>query len=313
MPKSVQIATLLFVTYATVILSSPIEGQQADRNSGGHGPAYWRDVVKNHYTVPSGQGAFPLALELDGYLGSTDPELRDNLAYSIMYSWIVEQRLFSSEQLITLLEKWQANLRVGIGEVATDSVFLRSFSVLGLATLAERDLKDPYLGRARFVVLLQNGLTYLHDERDLRAFDEKKGGMHATAHTAGLLAALAGNQLFTEKDQAQVLAAVAQRLATADEIYSHGEQDRLANVAATIVARGDFDFDVWRTWIAEVNKGDQIVFQETSLKPENVRRFENDTYFLQGIFAEISLRPPTAKSAAAKEAVVGLLRPRSAM
>jgi predicted CxxxxCH...CXXCH cytochrome family protein len=37
----------------------------------------------------------------------------------------------------------------------------------------------------------------------------------------------------------QVLTAVAERLATADEIYSHGEQARLANVAATIVARAE--------------------------------------------------------------------------
>jgi hypothetical protein len=31
---------------------------------------------------------------------------------------------------------------------------------------------------------------YLRDERDLRGFDPKKGWMHATAHTADLLAEL---------------------------------------------------------------------------------------------------------------------------
>lgn len=315
MPKSVQVGILLVISCAGGILSSALRGQPAGSNSGGHGREYWRSIVKNHYAVPSGQEAFPLALELNGYLGSTDPELRDDLAYSILYTWIAEQRQLSSEQLITLLGKWQANLRVGIGEIGTDSVFLRSFSVIGLATLAERDLKDPFLGRERFQGLLQNGLTYLGAERDLRAFDEKKGWMHATAHSADLLAALARNRFFTEKDQAQVLVAIAQRLATAEEIYTHGEQDRLADVATAIVARHDFDITSWRIWVDAIDKGDQIVFQQSPPKPEAVRRFYNDTYFLQAIVAEISLRPPTAKaqSAAAEKAVLAVLRPRSAM
>lgn len=313
MANSARIALLLVVSCLGNALFSSIRGQQAESKNEGHGREYWRSIVKNHYAVPSGQAVFSLALELSGYLGSTDPELRDDLAYSILYSWIAEQRKLSPEQLLTLLEKWQANLRVGVGEVGTDSIFLRAFSVIGLATLAERDLKDPFLGRERFRTLLENGLTYLQDERDLRGFDEKKGWMHATAHTADLLAELARNQYFTRKDQAQVLAAIAQRLATADEIYTDGEQDRLANVAATIVGRQDFDGDAWRTWIADIDKGDQAVFQESPPKLEAVRRFENDTYFMQGIVAEISLRPPTAKSPAARNALLAVLRPRSTM
>lgn len=131
MPKSMQVAILLVVSCVGGVRSLSV-GQQVDSDRVDHGRDYWRSIVKNHYAVPSGQEAFPLALELSGDLGSTDPELRDDLAYSILYSWIAEQRRLSHEQLITLLEKWQANLRVGIGEVGTDSVFLRSFSVIGL-------------------------------------------------------------------------------------------------------------------------------------------------------------------------------------
>lgn len=288
-------------------------GRQADGDGGAHGREYWRSIAKNHYAVPAGQDAFPLALELSAYLGSTDAELRDDLAYSILSTWIAEQRRFSPEQLIILLEKWRTNLGAGIGEVGTDSIFLRSFSVIGLAALAERDLKDPFLGRERFETLLENGLDYLRDERDLRGFDEKKGWMHATAHTADLLASLAGNRLFTRKGQERVLAAIAERLATAGEIYTHGEQGRLANVAATIVSRPDFDDTLWRAWVTDIDKGDQAVFQGIPPKTETVQRFENDTYFLQAIFTEISIRPVTAKSAAAKKTVLAVLRPRSAM
>jgi hypothetical protein len=313
MLRSARAAILVVLSCVGGVRFSTLRGQHVDSERGGHGREYWQNIVKNHYAVPSGQAAFPLAQELSGYLGSTDAELRDDLAYSILYTWIAEQRRLSSEELLTLLEKWQTSLRAGIGEVGTDSIFLRSFSVLGLATLAERDLKDPFLGRERFRTLLDNGLTYLHDERDLRGFDEKKGWMHATAHTADLLAALAENRFFSRTDQERVLEAIGQRLATADEIFTHGEQDRLANVAATIVSRHDFDIDRWRAWVADVDKGDQAVFKESPPRIESVQRFENDTYFLESIFAEISLRPATARSTAAKETVLAVIRPRSAM
>jgi hypothetical protein len=47
---------------------------------GGHEREYWKNVVKNHYAIPFGEEAFPLARELSGYLGS--------------YTWIVSRRSF---------------------------------------------------------------------------------------------------------------------------------------------------------------------------------------------------------------------------
>jgi hypothetical protein len=42
-------------------------------------------------------------------------------------------------------------------EQGTDSVFKRAFSVICPAALAERDLKEPFLGQGRFQTLLGNG------------------------------------------------------------------------------------------------------------------------------------------------------------
>ena len=182
-----------------------------------------------------------------------------------------------------------------------------------LAALAERDLKDPFLSQDRFRTLLESALSYLRDERDLRGFDPKKGWMHATAHTADLLAELSRSRFFAQEDQARVLEAVAQRLATANEIFTHGEQDRLANVAAHIVARNDFDRQLWRSWVAEMDKGDQAVFKESPPNVQVLQRFENDSYFLQATFVGIALRPATAASAEAQRAVLAVLRQRSEM
>jgi hypothetical protein len=286
------------------------KGQGASVGQNGHGREFWRAIAKNHYAIPAGQEAFPLARELSGYLGSPDPELRDDLAYSMLAIWINRQKKFLPEELVTLLEEWQANLGAGIGETRTDSIFKRSFSALCLSTLAERDLKDPFLGEGRFRALLNAALTYLGDERDLRGFDAKKGWIHATAHTADLLAALAENKLFTKQDQERVLNAIQKRLETANEIFSYGEQDRLANVAAVIVSREDFDSAGWSSWVAQMDKEDRVVWNESPPKMQALARFENDSYFLSATAAQISLRPATSTSAEAQKSVLAVLRHR---
>jgi uncharacterized protein DUF2785 len=285
-------------------------GQGASVGPSGHGREFWRAIAKNHYAIPAGQEAFPLARELSGYLGSPDPELRDDLAYSMLAIWINRQKKFSPEELVTLLEEWQANLRAGIGETGRDSIFKRSFSALCLSALAERDLKDPFLGEGRFRALLNAAVTYLSDERDLRGFDAKKGWIHATAHTADLLAALAENKLFTKQDQERVLNAIQKRLETANEIFSYGEQDRLANVAAVIASREDFDSAGWSSWVAQMDKEDRGVWNESPPKMQGLARFENDSYFLSATAAQISLRPSTSASAEAQKSVLAVLRHR---
>ena len=285
-------------------------GQGTANGQKGHDREFWRAIAKNHYAIPAGQEAFPLVQELSGYLGSTDPELRDDLAYSMVAVWIGRQKKLSPEQLTTLVEEWQGNLRSGIGETETDSVFKRSFSALCLSVLAERELKEPFLGETRFRALLNEALKYLGDERDLRGFDAKKGWIHATAHTADLLAALAENKLFTKQDEERVLKAITQRLASASEIFSYGEQDRLANVAAAIASRDDFDGDAWRTWVTAMDKEDKVVWQDSPPKLQLLARYENDSYFLGATISQISFRPPTNQSAEAQKAVIAVLRRR---
>ena len=303
---------LLCILCSVGLVSAPraAKGQGTANGQSGHGREFWKVIAKNHYAIPAGQEAFPLAKELSGYLALPDPELRDDLAYSILAVWITRQKMLSPEELVTLLEEWQANLRAGVGETGTDSIFKRSFSALCLSALAERDLKEPFLGEARFRTLLNAALKYLGDERDLRGFDTKKGWIHATAHTADLLAALAQNHFFTKQDQERVLKAIKQRLETASEIFSYGEQDRLANVAAAIASREDFDSEGWRAWVAQMDKEDRVVWNDSPPRMRALARFQNDSYFLNATAVQISLRPSTSTSAEAQKSVLAVLRHR---
>jgi Protein of unknown function (DUF2785) len=276
--KIVFLAVILAVQMARAAQSGA-----ADQSAPKHDRQFWREIIKARFAVPAGQPIFLLLRELSTYLGSNDPELRDDLAYTIIDVWIKYQKNLSAEQLNVLADEWSANLRERIGESGNDSVLKRSFSALCLASLAERDLKMPFLGEQRYRQLLESGLAYLKDERDLRGFDPVLGWIHATAHTADMLAAIAENSLLHVDDQLRMLEAVATRLSSAHQIYAYGEQDRLARVAATIALRKDCDTAIFEKWLSSLDESDLRAFKDSPPKIELLQTFENDTYMLRGL------------------------------
>jgi len=275
-----------------------------------HGKEYWRAIAANRYAVPEGEKAFALAKELSGYLKLSDPELRDDLAYSILAEWILHQSVLNGDELLALEAEWRGNLKTGIGESGTDSIFVRSFSALCLSAMAERELKTPFLGEERYRKLLEAALNYLRDEKDLRGFDPVKGWIHATAHTADLLAAMARHPSFTQQDQESLLKAIGQRLETARTIFSFGEQDRLANAIAAMAARQDFVAAGFESWVYQMDKADQAIWKDSPLQLEGLQRFENDTYLLSAFVARVSHGEVSSAAEEAKKAALKSLARR---
>ena len=308
MKRIVTFLTLFLVTLSMLAQApSPTKGVS---EKSAHNREFWRSIAKNRYAVPEGQSVYPLLRELSGYLGSRDSELRDDLAYSIIAVWIKHQQQLSATELNSLVDEWRTDLRVGIGESGSDGVFKRSFSALCLAALAERDLKTPFLGEERYRTLLADALAYLKDERDLRGFDPAIGWIHATAHTADLLAALASNPLFGSEDQGRVLDAISGRLSSAHEVFMYGEQDRLALVAARIVKRKDFDPVAFHRWLIAMDAADQRVWKDSPPNLELLQTFENDTYMLRGLAVYLGMSPPNPATADVQNAVLQVLRKR---
>ena len=99
-------AVLAALCFIGVVGVPATRGQGATSEQKGHDREYWKQIAKNHYAIPAGQEAFPLAKELSVYLGLPDPELRDDLAYSMLAVWITRQKKFSPDELLTLLEEW---------------------------------------------------------------------------------------------------------------------------------------------------------------------------------------------------------------
>jgi len=299
----------IFEVVVGVALILGLGGANANAQ-GAHGKEFWKKIAANRYEVLEGGKAFALAKELSGYLKSSDPELRDDLAYSILATWVLEKNAFSVEELLALEAEWRGNLKAGIGENWADSVFGRSFSALCLAAIAERELKSQFLGEERYRKLLEAALEYLRDEKDLRGFDEKKGWIHATAHTADLIAALARHPLFTEADQAKVLEALGKRVETARVIFSFGEQDRLANALAAMAGRADFNLAGFELWVNRMDKADFAIWKDSPPKIEGLQRFENDTYLLNAFVARVSLGEMTSAAEEARKAALASLKRR---
>lgn len=294
------LAVVLAVGSTTTALADPAT----------HDKSYWQAILRQGYAVPPGETPFALARELSALLGSPDPELRDSIAFSILSVWLNGEAELTDAELVALLEEWQGNLRVGTEPAGSDAVLKRSFSALCLAALAERDLKTPFLGPQRYRQLLDAALAYLASERDLRGFDAQKGWVHATAHTADLLAALARHPALKPADQKQILAGIARRLSTAPEVFIQGEQDRLAQAVTAIVLRPDFDGPAFDAWLADLRVTRRQAARTRPLTPAALAVFQNDTYFLQALYARLAMEAMKGPAATSRAAVLDALRPR---
>jgi hypothetical protein len=280
--------------------SSLSAGQQHDRE-------FWRSIAKNKYAVPASESADSLAPQLSALLGSPDPELRDDLAYSILGTWILHNQL-STPTLISLADEWKSNLRSWIGETGTNSVLKRSFSALCLSEIAKREAKSPFMGARRYHDLVAAAVAYLQAERDLRGYDAVLHWIHATAHTADLLSALADSPMLTKDETSSILRAIAGRLSTAPQVYTQGEQDRLAAAVVSVIRRKDFETTSFDRWLTGIQYEDRDVWTKTTV--ESLARYQNHNYLLQALIVRLSLEPPSQTTEQYRKAVLKLAADR---
>ena len=226
-----------------LLLASGASGAQAT-----HDRAFWVALRASDFALPQDAPVLPLALEAAALLGSTDPELRDDTAYSAIETWVYRQQRLDAAALEQLRSTLAANARRGLGEGASDGLFLRSFSLLALAVLAAEDLKRPFLDAQRFENLIDLALDGLAHERDLRGYVPGKGWGHATAHCADLLKFLARSERLRVPQQARIVDAIAGRLRSAGLVFVWGEDARLAAALTAIATRADADPAPFSAW-----------------------------------------------------------------
>ena len=163
------------------------------------------------------------------------------------------------------------------------------------------------MGAERFHQLVRDGINYLQAERDLRGYDAKLHWIHATAHAADLLAALASSPQLTREESAGILSAVSTRLATAPDVFTQGEQDRLAAAMLAVVRRPEFEAAKFEQWLTAMRE-DRDVWTATT--PEQLARYQNHTYLLQALFTRLAIEPDLPRIAEFKEKILAVIETR---
>jgi hypothetical protein len=253
-----------------------------------HSRAFWSEIVHAGYKVPAGESPAPLLSELSGYLGSSDPELRDDFAAAIAEEWIYRQKLLTPSELRELLAGWSANLKTGLGESDTDSVFLRSFSALDLSFLAALDNERPFLTSLELDSLLTAALAYLDGERDVRGYEPRKGWMHSAAHTADLLKFLGRNRDLKPADQGRILAAIERKMDHPGGVFTHDEDERLAEAVLSLVRREDFDAAAFAA-LTDRFLGAARTLAVGKLDPRRFAAVENSKHLLRSLYVLLAM------------------------
>jgi len=248
---------------------------------------YWKTIQENNYAIPAGQTPTTLTAELFTYLGSIDPELRDEITYDIFANFL-ERDYYSLEEIEIYIANLLANLEVGIGERESDSVFLRSFSVLCLAEIIYNDNKAPRLKEPIVKTVLEKGLWYLAAENDPRGYVEGKGWAHALAHTADLLLVLGKSPNTGGRDHRMILNDIRAKLTKSTNwVYLHGEDDRTSRAVLEILRRDTLSGTFLKKWLNSFLEPEDGTWKGAWTKEESTGAFFNVRSFLRSLYLQV--------------------------
>lgn len=242
-----------------------------------------RKIKANQYKVPVNLNVFDLAIEMMDHIGDVDPELRDNLIYSTLLNWAT-QDVFDTQQMRELLKISldDNHLFWRIGEIGTDSVFTRSFSMLVIPLVMDMDRKNSFLSQEEVRMIKDKLLSYIKLEKDTRGYVENKGWAHAIAHTADAFEDLSQSTYMDSTYLIEILHAIHKIISVNHYLYINGEDERMVTAAVSILNRDnieDMDINYWIHSFSETRK--------TGRHPEDDILYKNIKCFLRSLYFRI--------------------------
>ncbi len=241
---------------------------------------FLQNIKNNKFNILDSIEPFQFAMCLLSNLGSPDPVLRDELSYSILANILGKQHLLNAEHYEQMLRTSmdENHLFFKIEEVYTDSVFLRSFSILIVAIILEVDAKDKLLNTNCVHETIQVVLSYIQKEKDRRGYIDGKGWAHSVAHTADTLDACAQHPAATDVERMQIMDSIAHLATLCEPLYCE-EDNRLAYPAYRIIANGQVDSTYLEKWINSVLVDDDGS-PNITISHTNAEQFLRCLYFL---------------------------------
>ncbi|HEY4385303.1 MAG TPA: DUF2785 domain-containing protein [Ktedonobacteraceae bacterium] len=254
--------------------------------------AFWQAITTNNFHIPPGFTLEQLTPELLSKLGESDPELRDFFIYTTLEKWI-QQGLYDSDQLRRMITQLLSNLAYHLGEEHDDTVLLRSFSALTLSDVLKYEHTHPFLRTEEVLNILEQAISYLIREQDLRGYVEGKGWLHALAHAADLLGVLARNRFVQNAELERILTAVAEKVSTpTPHLYLTLEEERLALVAISALTRNLLPPSYWRWWCRQMAQIEETMQWENIVhvaRSTEIAAYHNTKIFLHALYFQLTI------------------------
>jgi hypothetical protein len=229
-----------------VTLVATAFGQQACPPAGTD-LASLRELKQREFALADSVSRARLATDLLACLGSPDPELRDDIAFTAYSTWLRGKQL-DTAKVRTLREDLYQLLD---GEDTQG--FRRPFAALVLSEVARTDRIEPWMSTAERAAMVDRATAYLASVRDYRGFDPRDGWRHGVAHGSDWLMQLALNPALSRPQLDSMLAAIAtQAVPESGHAYVFGEPERLARPVLYIASRGALTAADWNAWFASL-------------------------------------------------------------
>ena len=238
-------------------------------------------IRDNEFKVPERVNAFEIASAMMEYLGDSDSELRDDLVNSVLSRWIING-VFSKEQLKQILRTIldERHLFFRIGEKDADSVFMRAFSILIIASIVYVHREDNFLSSEELIDVKNKVIIYMLEEKDVRGYVAEGGWAHTAAHSSDTLDELALCKEFGREELFAILSAIKDKVSIDYSAYICYEDERLAYATNSLISRNlltEEEISEWIKSFAEYDK--QTAFPNHFYLISNIRNYLNSLYY----------------------------------
>lgn len=215
-----------------------------------------KEYQKNEFKVVKVQDAWECMPLLLKYIGDTDQELRDELIYTALCEWITEKEYYNETQLKQILSVLmdENHLFYKIGSDGDDSVFTRTFSVLGVVLVLYMHRKKVFLSINEFNDLKDKLIEYYTSEKDLRGVLPVKGWAHGGAHGADVMDELVQCHESSEAVVEEALNAFKKVMYNGKYILCEEEDERISVVVFRIIKMKLISNQSMIKWLNELSE-----------------------------------------------------------
>ena len=247
-----------------------------------------RGIVDNDFQPLESPTPREFALHFYKHIGTTDPELRDELIFSVMANWIY-RGIYTQEDIFKIAETLAQDEYIlkGIGLEKDDSVFTRSATALQLWAITVTQKKKYFIPFNTIGAIFEKTIRLLQEEVDYRAFVPDKGWANSISHAANVLLELVQLPEMKKPWILMIFNAVCDKVLEPDFRFEGDEIEQLAAPVGEILLREILLEEEIITGFKKLKIQPHFHGQE----PENFFRLINVRNFLRAVYFYLLVDP----------------------